>query len=75
MKDKGCPAFLAHNKDNRQNLGHACKDGLMFKCYIWAWNLPSQWVSSNYVPIVCDYICAWNCDGSGSPWLFLVIIY
>ncbi len=34
MRDKGCPAFLAHNKDNRQNLGHACKDGLMFKCYI-----------------------------------------
>jgi hypothetical protein len=32
---KGCPTFLVHSKDNRRILGHASKDGLMFRCYIW----------------------------------------
>jgi hypothetical protein len=56
-------------------LGHVGKDGLMFKCYIWTWNVPIQSVSSDFVSIACDYICARSCNGSGSSWLFLIIIY
>jgi hypothetical protein len=67
--------ILAHKKNNRRNLGHVGKDGLMFKCYIWAWNLPIWLVSFDFLPIACDYICVWSCNGSGSPWLFLIIIY
>jgi hypothetical protein len=29
---EGCLAFLAHNKNKRQILCHAAKDGLMFRC-------------------------------------------
>jgi hypothetical protein len=64
---EGCPTILAHNNDNKRNLVHVGKDGLIFKCYISTPNLHASSFSFDFVQIACDYISNGSCNGNGSP--------